>query len=135
MKRNFKIITTLVLVNLLFSCNDIIKNHITGRYYLVSNGTYDNMTISYEIDDEGNTVGVIDEKIFSVGNNDKFIIAKQHPKNSRNSVNYFIIPIYKEFTYSPEKGVLGPLSLNQFEAKRKELNLLNLNFDNTQVDF
>ena len=135
MKTNFKIIITLALINLLFSCNGNIKNHIIGRYYLVSIDTNDNMTISYEVDDDGNTVGVVDEKVFSVGNNDTYIIAKQHPNRNKNTVNYFIIPIYKEFTYSPEKGVIGPLSLNQFETKLKELKISNLTFDKKIEDF
>lgn len=135
MKTNFKIIFTLVLAIFFISCNGIIKNHIVGRYYLVAVDTNDNMTIGYEVDDDGNTIGVVDEKIFSIGNNDKYIIAKQHSNRNKNAVNYFIIPVYKEFTYSPENGVIGPLSLNQFEAKRKELNISSLTFDKIIEDF
>ena len=135
MKANFKIIITLVLINLFFSCDGINKNQIIGRYYLVAVDTDDNMTIGYEIDKNGNTVDVAGETIFSVGNNDKYIIAKQHPNRNKSIVNYFIIPIYKEFTYSPEKGLIGPLSLRQFEVKRKELNISNLIFDKNIEDF
>jgi len=92
------------------------------------------MTIGYEIDKNGNTVDVVSETIFSIGNNDKYIIAKQHPNRNKNIVNYYIIPIYKEFTYSPEKGLIGPLSLNQFETKRKELKISNLTFDKNIED-
>ncbi|MFK7049804.1 hypothetical protein FLACOL_00457 [Flavobacterium columnare] len=135
MKTDFKILITLVLINLFFSCNDIENNKIIGRYYLVAVDTKDNMTIGYEIDENGNTVDVVGETIFSIGNNDKYIIAKQHPSRNKNIVNYFIIPIYKDFTYSPEKGLIGPLSLNQFEAKRKELNISNLAFEKNINDF
>jgi hypothetical protein len=135
MKTNFKIIITLVLTNIFFSCNDIKNNQIIGGYYLVAVDTKDNMTIGYEVDENGNTVDVVGETIFSVGNNDKYIIAKQHPNRNKSIVNYFIIPIYKELTYSPEKGLIGPLSLNQFEAKRKELNISNLTFDKNIEDF
>ena len=69
MKIDFKIIITLVLANIFFSCSGIIKNHIIGRYYLVAVDTKDNMTISYEVDEDDNTVGIVGETIFSVGNN------------------------------------------------------------------
>ncbi|WP_333662222.1 hypothetical protein [Chishuiella changwenlii] len=123
----------LVIFSLLLfsSCNDIKSNQIIGRYYLVAVDTKDDMSIGYEVDESGNTVDVVPETIFSVGNNDKYIIAKQHPNTNRKITNYFIIPIYKEFTYFPEKGVIGPLSLDEFIAKQKELNISTITFDKT----
>jgi hypothetical protein len=135
MEKKFKIIITLVLANIFFSCNGVNKNQIIGRYFLVSFDTNESMSIGFEVDTDGNTVGVIEETVYSVGNSDKYIIAKQYPNRNKSIVNYFIIPIYKEFTYSPEKGLIGPLSLNQFEVKRKELKISNLTFDKNIEDF
>lgn len=134
MKTDFKIIITLVLISIIFSCEGINKNQIIGRYYLVAVDTDDNMSIGYQVDEEGNTVDIVKETVFSIGNNNSYIIAKQNPYRNKSIVNYFIIPIYKKFTYFPEKGVIGPLSLNQFEVKRKELNISNLTFDKRIVN-
>ncbi|WP_178300428.1 DUF3997 domain-containing protein [Chishuiella changwenlii] len=131
MEKYFKIVITLALISSFSSCNDIKSNQIIGRYYLVAVDTKDDMSIGYEVDESGNTVDVVPETIFSVGNNDKYIIAKQHPNTNRKITNYFIIPIYKEYTYFPEKGVIGPISLNEFIEKQKELNISTVTFDKT----
>lgn len=78
--------------------------------------------------ESGNCKGVLEETVFAVGFNDKYIIAKQHPADDRAIINYYIVPIYKENTLSPEKGVIGALTLKQFNEKRKELNISNVKF-------
>jgi hypothetical protein len=98
--------------------------HLTERYYLVATDVPENMSLGYSVHDDNTTfVDVVGETIFAAGYNDKYIILKQHPSNNRTITNYYIVPIYKEFSYYPEKGVNGPLTIEQFNKKREELKI------------
>ena len=66
--------------------------------------------------------------VFSVGFNDNFIIAKQHPllgdfysKPNYEITNYYIIDIVKNNEGS-KKGVIGPLNQNNFNNELKRIN-------------
>jgi hypothetical protein len=125
MEIRFKIITILLMIFFftIVSCDNMFDIHIIGRYYLSTiDGVEEQMGLQYRIDYQ-NTVGVVGEKVFAVGFNEKYIIAKQHPPYHNTIINYFIVPIYKEYTYWPEKGVIGPLTLEKFNEKRKELQI------------
>ena len=61
-----------------------------------------------------------------VGWNDKFIIVKQHPRTFPNPpdksiTNYFILSINEKFDWRSKETLSGPFTLEQFNAKRKEL--------------
>ncbi|KGL58398.1 hypothetical protein PHEL85_3457 [Polaribacter sp. Hel1_85] len=73
---------------------------------------------------------IVPETVFALGENGDFIIAKSHPKNLKSGINksvtyYHIIEVDKKSTeQSPN------LTLEQFENKRKELNIpKNLDFE------
>ena len=104
------------------ACNGLSDNQVVGRYSLVSVDAKENTTLSYQLED-GNYVGVVDKVVFAIGFDDSYIIAKQHPSNNRGVANYYIVPVYKKPTLSPEKGVIGPLTADQFMVKRKELGI------------
>ena len=87
----------------LLACASIFQNCIgsanykklNAGYYLSAIDVREDMLIGFQDGDYG--IGVIPATIFSVGQNDEFIIAKQHPKESPNGmdkgvINYFIIP-------------------------------------------
>ena len=62
--------------------------------------------------------------VFTAGNSDKFIVAIQHPKtDSGMSVdsNYYIVPFHNKYTYSPQDGVIGPLTFEEYKIKKKQL--------------
>lgn len=128
MKNKISYLVILFLMFLLIGCDGLKSEHITERYYLVAVDSAEEMTLSYSVDNDNSTVGVVSKTVFSVGYNDEYIIVKQHPLNNRKIINYFIVPIYKSINYSPEKGVIGPLSLKQFEENRKDLNISNILF-------
>ena len=72
-----------------------VKN-IVGRYYLEDikmSGEY--TSLYYKVDDDLSQ-GIIREKVYAAGFNDKFIIVKQHPILNRKIVNYYIVKNYKE---------------------------------------
>ncbi len=122
-KNSVLILKFIILAFAIASCQRF--NHdekITGRYHLVSIDVAEDMALSYKLDNE-DYLGIVNETVFAVGYCDKYIIAMQHPSNKRKIIQYFIAPIYDVYTLSPEKGVIGPLTLEHFNEKRKELNI------------
>lgn len=114
-----------LLVSLLFisGCGGVSEYKVVGRYYLVAvDYVKEGTSLNFQLDDNS-SYGVVKETVFAVGFNESYIIAKQHPSNNRAITNYFIVPIYTENTLWAEKGVIGPLTLEQFNEKRKELNI------------
>jgi hypothetical protein len=82
-------------------------------------------SLSYELED-GSFIGLVDGMVFAVGNNENFIIVKQHPRMFPDPPNkaithYFIIQVIKKGSLSPEKLVVGPMNLDQFNKKRHDL--------------
>ncbi|AFD06703.1 DUF3997 domain-containing protein [Solitalea canadensis] len=124
-------ILCIISLSILYGCKGLTDRRITDRYYLVTMETKENVSIAYSINDDNTSfLDVVKPCVYSIGYNDKYILAKQHPLQSHNNVNtsitnYYIIPIYKEFNYSPEKEVIGPLTLEQFNLKRKVLMIPN----------
>lgn len=119
-------IHTLIYLIIAFSlsgCQGFVKDEkITGKYHLVAVDILADLTLCYKLEG-GDYKGVLEETVFAVGFNDNYIIAKQHPSNNRAITNYYIVPIYIDNPLFPEKGVVGPLTLEQFNEKRKELNI------------
>jgi hypothetical protein len=122
------------------------KDQITGRYCLIEDNKTNGKELAYIVNDDGDSVGIIESDVLAVGYNNHYIIVKQHPLNApidvhgqgdsivikRNSsiksdkgsaIFYFIVPIYRGYTYFPEKGILGPLSLDEFNKQKGKLNI------------
>ena len=58
---------------------------------------------------------------------------KQHPRiwpnlPDKKITNYFIVPRHKKIISEIYKEVIGPLTLEQFNGKRKELHIENIQF-------
>ncbi|HEX8514832.1 MAG TPA: hypothetical protein VF868_01445 [Bacteroidia bacterium] len=135
MKSKIQLILGTVIFISLFGCNGLNKTHVTERYYLVAVDVRENTSLGYSVNDDNSSfVDVVAECVYSVGFDDKYIIAKQHPANNREITNYFIVPIYKEFTYSPEKDVVGPLTLEQFNTQREEFGISNSVTFTTEIE-
>ncbi|WP_425077918.1 hypothetical protein [Psychroserpens sp. S379A] len=107
----------------------IVEKEITDDYYLLANNSLDEMSIWFQAEKYSNRL-IVPETVFAVGENGDFIIAKSHPKNLEGGINkgvtyYHIIVVDKKSTeQSPN------LTLEQFERKRKQLNIPNsLDFD------
>lgn len=124
----------LISVSLLLSCfgSEFSREKIIGNYYLTSTDNYQrDIYIDLKLK-TGDFIGVLPSKVFSVGNNEKYIIAKQHPFLYPTTTNvkvtyYYIIPIYYHPTLWPEKGIIGPLTLHEFEQRTKQLKI-NIKF-------
>lgn len=132
--KGFKFIP-LISISLLLSCfgNEFEREKIIGNYYLTTTDKYQkDIYIDFKLE-TGDFVGVLRSKIFSVGHNEKYIVAKQHPflyptELDKEITNYYIIPVHYYKTLWPEKGIIGPLTLKEFEQRTKQLKI-NIKFD------
>lgn len=129
MKFNFLF---LLVFSLLIGCQGVaIKEKIEGNYYLIATDAEEDLSLTYhEAADENNYGTIINATVFAIGHNNEYIIAKQHPRNFPNPpdksiTNFFILPIKKKFDWKTNNDLLGPLTLEQFNEKRKELNISN----------
>ena len=133
MKNWINIFCLFTFTSLLQSCIDNTHNKkLNGGYYLSAMDVEDDMEIIYK-NEQDYMFTVVNATVFAVGQNHDFIIAKQHPKLSSSGTdkgvtNYFIIPVKSNIDQSPEKNIYGPLTLEEFEQKRAELNIEGLEF-------
>jgi len=94
-----------------------------GPYILGWIDLPDEVTLSYDLG-KGASVGRIEARVFAVGWDGRYLVAKQHPSGDRTITNFFIIDSKEDGTYaSPKKVVIGPLSEAEFEKKAAELSL------------
>lgn len=132
MKNYINIFCLFAFVSLLQSCiGSAHDEKLNGGYYLSAIDVKEDMVIGFQDGDYG--IGIIGATIFAVGQNDEFIIAKQHPRASSSDVNkaiinYFIIPLKSKVSQLLEENIYGPLTLEEFEQKRKKLHIENLDF-------
>ncbi|NEW85145.1 MAG: DUF3997 domain-containing protein [Mariniphaga sp.] len=125
-------IMILFVVFSLLSCSDfVIKKNIVGNYYLIATDTEDDLGLAYHEPEDGqNYATIVDATVFTIGFNDKFINVKQHPRTfpnppDLNITNYYILPLKKGMDWKIKNGLIGPLTLDEFNEKRKELNIAN----------
>lgn len=110
------------------------KEKIIGNYYLIAPDDQAQLGLDYcDPADKNGCVGVIEATVFAVGFSEKYIIVKQHPSTFLNPpnkevTNFFILPIEGGFNYKTMNNLIGPLTLEQFNTKRKELNISDLKF-------
>ncbi|HLX54181.1 MAG TPA: hypothetical protein VKR58_09575 [Aquella sp.] len=101
-----------------------IKDHLVGIYYLAAADDDRQCSLTtHEPSDGGNYGNVVNQTVFAVGYNEKYIIAKQHPDENRKITNYFIVPVEQHITRENLKNLMGPLTYDQFLAKRHELSI------------
>jgi len=106
-----------ILVFQLAGCGFVHDEKITGHYRLVAVDISEQMGICYALE-KGDCIGRIPETVFSVGWNEHFIVAKQHPLNNRSVTNYFILEIARDSKFAdPSESVTGPLSAAEFEER------------------
>ncbi len=136
--RSYKICILMVLCCFLSGClsdaffgSPDYEKKLNGDYYLLAFDEDEEMSIGVQIGEEG--VGVIEATVFAVGQNENFIIAKQHPLISmgvidKKTTNYFIIPLDLKVSKAVDRNYFGPLNLEQFEQKKRELNMKDIEF-------
>ncbi len=94
-----------------------------GPYILSWIDLPDEVTLSYDLG-KGASVGRIEARVFAVGWDGRYLVAKQHPAGDRKITNFYIIDAQKDGPYVDEKKVvIGPLSEAEFKKKAVELSL------------
>jgi hypothetical protein len=71
---------------------------------------------------------IIESYVYSVGHNDRFIFAKQHPNSDTTTTKYFLIDIDKN-RRDAKKGIYGPLDEEEFEKMLTLLGIADIKFD------
>ena len=128
-----KTIFAFLLVMTLMHCawtdeNESIK--IIGNYYIGWSDLESNRTIHKNINScTGCSNIIIDNYVFSVGNKDQYIFAKQQDGNNPLNTNYFLIDTLEN--YNNSKGIYGPLNEKDFELLLKKLDLKKITFNKT----
>ncbi len=118
---------------LVCSCRGLFEDkEVAGNFHIVALGSKYDMSLGYEIND-GGFINIIPHVVFAVGYNEKYIIAKQHPLDikaglNKKVTNYYIIPVSVKDQYWIEKEVIGPLTNEAFDERRKELNIEDVKF-------
>lgn len=132
MKNYINIFGLFAYASLLQGCIDgAYDKKLNAGYYLSAIDIKENMLVGFQDGDYG--IGIIRPTVFAVGQNDEFIIAKQHPKLvsggiNKRITNYFIISLKNKINKLTKKNMYGPLTKEEFEQKRKELNIESLDF-------
>ena len=107
----------------------VLEEKIIDNYYLIAADVGEDCSLSYhELTDGSNYGIIIKATVFAVGYNDKYMIVKQHPSVFPNPpdkkiTNYYILPLKKGMDWKNNNGLIGSLTLEQFNEKRKELNI------------
>jgi hypothetical protein len=89
-------------------CIGLSHRQVIGSYFLVSmNGDKDQTSLSIAVGtNKESFVGVIDDMVYAVGFNERYIIAKQHPVQSATGEadfgisNYYIVDMLRRNEYS-----------------------------------
>lgn len=128
---------TSLLISSCFGLFDSSSDRIIGKYIVLWIDLQENQTISEEMEmNSSSSSQIVGEYVFSVGHNEDFIIAKQHPtsgfedgfKVNTKITNYFIIDMNRKILKKGDK-VFGPLTHEKFEILRSELKIENIKFD------
>jgi hypothetical protein len=109
-----------ILLAFILACGGIgfaYEQKLSGKYCLVACDTLEQMGIDEMPTDGGNSYhGVIGETIFAAGWDDRFIIAKQHPKGNEKITDFYILRV-------SDGLVSGPWAEAGFVAERKKLDV------------
>jgi hypothetical protein len=99
-----------------FGC-DAHRERLIGPYELVAIDTEDQMQVAYDLGN-GDSVGRIPATVFSVGFNNRYLVAKQHPNGNRSVTTYWYLEIDRDKKYADSKeSVRGPMDLKEFERE------------------
>src|SRR5437899_2387111 len=121
MRDSFGILTIALLLN---SCNfDSGTPRRDGPYALVWIDKPDDVWPEYRRAGGSSDVRV-DPRVFAVGRNEHYVVAKQHPDGDRSVTNFFIIDATRESSLSERSDVVrGPLTEAEFQRLSRELGL------------
>lgn len=115
-----------LFIYLIFLCFVLVgcgfsKQKQIGESYFLRKGDL-KRDVDIGFGNSSSSEGIVGPTVFEVYWNNDFILAKRHPvSKEKNLVEYYIL---KKVVFGKEKAsenMFGPLTLEQFEAKKKEL--------------
>ena len=99
----------------------------SGSFVLLAIDTEAQMALHY---DSHYSPGLVGPTVFSVGANDHYVVAKQHPARDattfdRSVTNYYVVDrtVYKYEGEKPKIEVLGPFTRAEFDSVSRTLEL------------
>jgi hypothetical protein len=125
MSMPLKITAIVLLSGLLAGCGHFDSGLVWrgGPYALIWIDIPDDVKLSYDAG-KGSWLGRVDARVFAVGWDGRYVVAKQHPKGDKNITNYFVIDSQKDsLNADAEKVVIGPLGEEEFQKRSAELKL------------
>lgn len=100
------------------------SKQVVDKYYLTEiDGRFD---ISYNIKGD-QYVGVVGPDVMELGYNDEYIWTKQRNLVT-NKLAYYIIPIQKKVSLSPDDNKIGPFTKDELSKKMLDLGVSEYNF-------
>jgi hypothetical protein len=119
-----------ILMTFLGSCGGfVIEKKVVGNYYLIAVDVIEDISLSHHKPSDGGAhAEVIPPTVFAVGHDDRYIIAKRHSLSDRTNIDYYIVPVKADIDWRSGNYLIGPLTLEQFEQKRRELNIQSMRF-------
>ena len=94
-----------------------------GPYVLGWIDLPDEVTLSYDLGG-GSMSGRIQERVFAVGWDGRYLVAKQHPKGDKSVTHFYILDSLKDGRYANAGDVvIGPLTKEQFDQRKSAMTL------------
>lgn len=127
-----KVILHITLLLILSGCGFVYEQQLTGNYYLVAIDSKQDMAVCYH-DEPELWLGIGGNGVYEVGHDEYFILTKKYKelqdslgmsfhRYDKNITEYYIIPVDNtQNHFDAQENYLGPLTSEEFEAKRKEL--------------
>ncbi len=96
-------------------------------YYLEAVDVNEEMSLCFK-DNTGVGLTLIPETVFAVGQDDNFIIVKQHPRRNKKITSYYVIPLTNKISDEVEHNKIGPLTYKEFEQRMAAYGFEGLRF-------
>ena len=117
-----KLILIFGIILFLSACDYNYNKQIGDHYFIRCIENRQRMNIGFGTEELSE--GIIEGTVFEVHWNDDYILAKRHPiSKGKDVTEYYVI---KKVVFGEEKAsenMFGPLTLDEFEAKKKELSI------------
>jgi hypothetical protein len=115
---------------ILSGCNGLFLDTYwqSGQYRLIAVDVKGQMNLAVDLGN-GGSIGIVGPTVFSLGANDQYIVAMQHPATNesgdfdRRVTNYFVVTRLPFDPKDQERGVQGPLNKEQFDQLSTSLHL------------
>lgn len=113
-------IPLVALISLANSCSLFDSGTVwhDGRYALIWIDLPEEVTLDYQ-NEGGGWAPLVDRRVFAVGSDQRYLVAKQHPNGDRSQTNFYLIDKAKDEFHC----VQGPMNEASYLELKARLNL------------